>query len=286
MGDVRARHIQRDGYTADVASSDGTVDFLVAGEPGAFVEDATVYPGGVAYFTQPSNKPNLGVGTYDVTAVFTPSGGSAFATSKTKKSVSLTITALGITPTAEVITDPAIVTVPTVRTSITGTYVDEHGSPPVGEWMITATDSAGDEVFAVSAAQPTESVDGAVGPFDIPITSELEPGETFAVTAVFTPEQAIAAGLEFDDPAPASFTTRALTPTEVLSSPVTLSLWLIILNGVLFIVLVIGLVWLIGTWWRGRARRGAEVDSTQAPAAPAALGSPQHTVEDAESPRS
>ena len=238
-----------------ISGSDGTVDFLVEGKPGAFIDDAKIYPGGVAYFTQPANQPLLGVGEYTITAVFTPSPGSDFVTSKTKKSVALTITPLEISPAVAVITDPATVAVPTVRTTITGAYVEEHGAPPAGSWTVAAQDSSGQTVFTANADQPTAATEGSVGPLDIPITAELEPGETFTVTAEFTPDSGISAGLEFENPAIETFTTRSLTPTEVLSSPVAISLWVIILNGVLFVVLIIGLVWLIGGWSRGRTTK-------------------------------
>ena len=272
---------KQEGVTNIVSASDGTVDFLVAGKPGAYVAGAKIYAGGVAYFTQPSNVEPLGVGEYTVTAVFTPAPGSEFATSKTKKSVMLTITALGITPTVTIIDDPATVAVPTVRTSIAGTYVDENGAPPAGAWTVTTTDSNGSEVFTVTAAQPTEAEEGSVGVFDIPIDAELEPGETFTVTAAFVPDASIAPGIEFEDAPPATFTTRALTPSEVLSSPVDVSLWVAGLNGFLFIALVVGLIWLIGAWWRGRKPRekvttveesAASTKSIEGVPAPAAIG--------------
>lgn len=254
-----------DGVVNNVSSNDGTVDFLVAGKPGAYVAGAKIYPGGVAYFTQPATVAPLGVGEYTVTAVFVPAAGSDFVTSKTSKSVKLTITPLEVAAAVSVITDPATVAVPTVRTSLSGTYLDETGAPPRGQWTVTGSDSSGAEVFVVTAAQPTESADGPVGPFDIPITDQLEPGETFTVTTVFEPEASIADGLEFVDAAPTTFTTRSLTPTEVLSSPVVVAPWVAILNGLLFIVLIIGLVWLIGAWVRGRTPRGASTQPQEAP---------------------
>lgn len=243
------------GQPVIVSSSDGTVDFLVEGEPGAYVDDAKIYPGGVAYFTQPSTVDPLGVGEHTVTAVFTPAAGSDFVTSKTKKSVMLSITALTITPSVSIVDDPAVVSVPTVRTSIAGSFVEENGAPPSGTWTVTGTDSSGAEAFTISADQPTQAAEGSVGVLDIPIESELEPGETFTVTAVFAPDASVAPGLEFEDAAAATFTTRELTAAEVLSSRVSVALWVSILNGFLLIALIIGLVWLIGAWWRGRVPR-------------------------------
>jgi hypothetical protein len=241
----------------NVAANDGTVDIYVEGMPGAYIAAAQIYPGGVTYFTQPSDKPMLAAGEYTVSAIFTPSSGSRFATSKTAKPVTLTITPLAVTTSVELLTDPAVVTVPTVRTSLTGEYADLHGAPPSGTWTVTGEDSAGSETFSITAAQPTESNEGMVGPLDIPITDELQPGETYTVTTIFEPDPLVAPGISFENVAPESFTTTPLTFAENLSTPVVVPLWVTILNGLLLIVLVMGIVWIIGAWSR---RRPVEVD--------------------------
>jgi len=270
----------------DVTTNDGTVDIFVEGMPGEYVTAATIYPGGMVYFAQPSNEPALAAGEYSVTAVFTPSAGSDFATSKTKTAAILTITTIGVTPSAEMLTDPAVVTVPTVRTSLSGQFVDDKGAPPSGTWTVTGTDSSGTEAFTISAEQPTESTEGAVGPLDIPITSELEPGETYEVTTVFAADPLIAPGLEFENPATATFSTPSLTPAEVLSGPVGVSTWIVILNGILFIGLIVLLVLFLGIWSRGRVAKPKP--SVEEPALAAAIAgvapvAPAASIESSES---
>jgi len=263
-----------DRGTYDVTTNDGTVDIFVEGMPGEYVTAATIYPGGMVYFAPPANEPALGAGEYSITAVFTPGAGSDFATSKTKKAAAVTITTIGVTPAAKLLTDPSVVTVPTVRTSLSGEFVDDTGVPPNGTWTVTGTDSDGTEAFSITADQPTESDEGAVGPLDIPITSTLEPGETYEVRTVFTADPLIARGIEFENPAPASFSTPSLTPAEVLSGPVTISMWIVVLNGVLFIGLVVLLVLVLGVWSRGRVTKEPATDSQQPVTAPSLEGTP------------
>ena len=261
-----------DEGTYNVTTNDGTVDIFVEGMPGEYVTAATIYPGGMVYFAQPSNEPSLPAGEYNITAVFTPAAGSDYATSKTKKAAVLTITTLAVTASAEILTDPAIVTVPTVRTSLAGQYVDEEGAPPSGTWTVTGTASTGDEAFSITAEQPTESAEGAVGPLDIPIPNELEPGETYDVTTTFTADPLIAAGLDYENPANLTFSTPSLTTAEVLSGPVDISLWIIMLNGVLFIVFVVILVLLLGVWTRGRPKKVKTAAAVPEPVLASAIG--------------
>ena len=265
---------QSDRGTYNVTTNDGTVDIFVEGMPGEYVTAATIYPGGMVYFAPPANEPALGAGEYSVTAVFTPAAGSDFATSKTKKAAVLTITTIGVTTSAKLLTDPSVVTVPTVRTSLSGEFVDDKGVPPNGTWTVTGTDSDGTEAFSITADQPTESDEGAVGPLDIPITSELEPGETYEVRTVFTADPLIARGIDYKNPASATFSTPSLTPAEVLSGPVTISMWIVVLNGVLFIGLVVLLVLVLGVWSRGRVAKAPARASEQPVLTPSLEGSP------------
>ena len=245
--------------TYNVSAADGSVDFLIEGIAGEYVRGAEIYPGGVAYFVQPANRPTLAPGEYSVTAVFTPASGSDFATSKTTSDAKLTITPLTVEATATLIDDPETVTVPTVRTSLAGSFVDVTGTPPNGDWTVTGVNSTGAQVFEVSAPQPTKGTDGDVGPLDIPITTELEPGESYTVTTVFTPVDYLLDGLEITDPVPSTFSTPKSTLTETLSMPLAVPVWAAILNGVLFIAIIVALVWLITLW--SRKRRVARGDA-------------------------
>ena len=274
---IRVRSDAENGKI-NIKGSDGTVDIFVEGVPGEYVTAATIYPGGMTYFTQPANEPPLGAGEYTVTAVFTPAAGSELGTSKTTKSATLTITPLAITPSAVLLTDPAEVAVPTVRTSLAGEYLDTVGAPPSGTWTVTGVDSNGDDAFAVTAEQPTEATEGVVGPLDIPITDALKPGETYTISSEFEADPLIEPGLEYENPAAVDYTTTPLTTAEVLSTPVAVPIWVTILNGLLLIGLVVLLVWLIGAWSRGRTRTVDDAALATGPSAlpatpsPAALG--------------
>jgi hypothetical protein len=258
----------------NIKGTDGTVDIFVEGVPGEYVTAATIYPGGMTYFAQPANEPPLAAGEYTVTAVFTPAAGSTFGTSKTAKSATLTITPLTMTTSVELLTDPAVVAVPTVRTSLAGEYLDVVGAPPSGTWTVTGVDADGDDAFTVTAEQPTEATEGTVGPLDIPITDPLEPGETYTITTEFDADPLIASGLEFENAAPLTHTTTPLTFAETLSTPVAVPIWATILNCVLVIGLVALLVWLLSRLTRGRADDGDDAAPATGPSALPAAPSP------------
>ena len=241
--------------TAPVQPSDGAVDILIDGMAGEYVTAATIVPGGTAYFVQPANEPPLAAGTYKVTARFTPAAGSGLSESTTKKAATLTIAALTAVPAVEVISDPAVTAVPTVRTTLGGTYVETTGAPPSGTWTVTAVDSSGAEAFAGTAEQPTQGADGApVGALDIPIDAPLKASETYTVTTVFTPDELIAGGLTIENSAPATFTTRAATAGEVLTAPTGVPVFVSVLMALLIAGLAALLVWLIVQWRRSGVR--------------------------------
>jgi len=241
--------------TAPVQPSDGSVDILIEGMPGEYVTAATIVPGGIAYFVQPANEPPLAAGTYDVTARFTPAAGSGLSESSTKKAAKLTIEALTAVPTVEVISDPAVTAVPTVRTSLAGTFVDTNGVPPSGTWTVTAVDSSGTVAFEGATPQPTQGVDGAaVGALDIPIDAPLKASETYTVTTVFTPDELIAGGISLENAAPVDFTTRAATAGEILGAPTGVPVIVSVLIALLVAALTALLVWLIIQWRRADAR--------------------------------
>jgi hypothetical protein len=215
-----------------VDPNDGTVDVLVSGQPDDFAKALPIYPGGVAYFSQPDTQPLLPPGTYTLTAIFTPATNGTFATSKTTKTAKLTITELSIAPAVSLVADS---TVPTVRTSLSGSFIDTTGAPPAGTWTVSAQDKGGSTVFEKTVDQPTVTESGTVGPLDIPITGALEPGETYAVTAEFTPATYLAGGLTIENAAPLEFTTAPPTIAETLNEPLALPLWALATLGALLL---------------------------------------------------
>lgn len=220
-----------------VGTEDGTVAFRVSGQPESFADDASVFPGGVSYFTQPDDQDPLAPGEYTITAIFNPTAGGDFATSKTRSSATLVITPLSITPRFEVINDPSISAVPMVRTSIGGDFVSETGAPPAGQWAVSVIDPSGQEVFQTEAEQPTASDSGQVGPFDIPIPGKLKANSTFEVLAVFTPESSLEPGLVFTNPQPASFSTAPPTLAERLAMPIPA--WVLAIAGAAILAAIV-----------------------------------------------
>lgn len=256
--------------SAPVQPSDGSVDILLEGMPGEYVTAAEIVPGGVAYFAQPANEPPLAAGTYAVTARFTPAAGSGLSESTTKKAATLTIEALTVVPTVEVISDPAATAVPTVRTSLGGTFVDTTGAPPSGNWHVTAVDESGTTAFDDTVAQPTQGADGApVGALDIPLSAELKASENYTVTATFQPDELIAGGLEVQDVQPSTFTTRAATAAEIFGAPTGVPFAVLAVFGLLALALAALLVWLVVLWRREGAIQPALAEPQPAIVAPA-----------------
>jgi len=131
----------------------------------------------------------------------------------------LTISALKIAPVFSLETDATASPYTTVKTSISGSYVEMVGAPPAGEWVVEARDSQGEIAFSTTVTQPTTAESGEVGTLDIPIEKKLRPNETFEVSAIFVPEESIADGLIFANPAPQPFETAPPTVAERLARP-------------------------------------------------------------------
>lgn len=214
------------GVANSVGPTDGTLSVLVDGAP--FIAELPVNPGGLAFIAQPASAHPLPAGDHEITAVFTPTAGGEYGASRTGLTTTLTITPLSVTPIVEIVTAADEVAVPTVRTSFAGEYVTELGAPPAGEWRVTVTNDAGDEVFSQTARQPTQSADGEIDPLDLPITARLDSGATYSVDTEFVADSSIATGLTFDAPEPLALMTADLTIAEKLVEPVAMPLWAII----------------------------------------------------------
>lgn len=248
--------------SAPVKPSDGTVDIYIKGFAGAYAVGLPIQPDGKAYFAQPDDKPLLGAGEYEVTAVFMPAAGSNRVTSQTSSPLSLTITSVALTSSVEVLQDAAVSASPIVVAALGGDYVKSNGGAPSGTWAITVTDSEGAMAFEREYAVEH----GSTEPLRVEIDSALAKGETFTVAASFTPVEELAAGLTVAPAPTASFTTPGSTFADTLASRLPFPWWLVIALG----VILVGLVATVIVLGIKLSRRGRDDD----PAAPASARVP------------
>ena len=251
---IQVRQVE---YFGPLDSADGTVDVFAEGISEPLGDDLPITRDGIAYFAQPADQPLLAAGSYVFSATFTPASGTETVTSRTTKPTTLVITPLAVTSTFEVIDDPSRYAQPTVEARLAGDYVDATGRAPSGSWAIAVTDDAGAEVFTDTAAQAAD----ASAPTVVPLTSGIKPGKDYSVSATFTPDPAIAGGLEVGATEPKKLATAPSGALDGAVAPVSLPWWLIItLLGIVALLAATVIVLLaVGS------RRGPAV----APAAPA-----------------
>jgi hypothetical protein len=218
------------GTTTPIRSGEGTVDVFIEGIAGAYASALPVFDGGLSFFSQPSATVPLGAGTYRVTAIFTPVSGAYFGSSQTLEPLTLTITPLSLVPTMTVEADPAVTPVPTATLGFSGAYIDAFGGAPAGKWTVTARAATAEK------SDFEESVTVASGESDavvVPIDSELTTGTDYEVTAVFSPDEDVASGLEIVQPASVHFTTDPGSVGSWLVTPVSAPTWVIVLAAVI-----------------------------------------------------
>jgi hypothetical protein len=234
--------------------SSGTVDVFIEGIPGAYASKVPVQAGGVVFFSQPLKQPLLGAGTYSVSAIFTPSGGSGLGTSQTAAPTTLIITPLAVAAKVSV---AASSSEPVITAELTGEYRDTTGTVPPGVWT-----------FKVTKADSTESVfdrtvlqQSAPDKILVTIDSKLAAGSDFVVSSTFTPVSELAPGLTVTAPGDSTFRTPDATFLEILGSPVLLPVWAWILAAIVFLALTASLVVVIVRQRRKPTAPGGTQDS-------------------------
>ncbi len=242
------------GPNLRLTPTDGTVDVFLSGIGGPYASALPIQPDGTVYFSQPSAKPLLAAGDYDVSAIFNPAPGGYYSTSQTASPRKLSIKALGVSPKVEILTVAAVSKYPVITATLTGAYVDAKDGAPAGTWNFVVSGANGKEVFGTDAPQ----LQGATDPVRVEITTKLPRGMQYTVASTFTPAAELADGLTVAGVPEANFQTPGGTLGESLGASIPLPLWLIIVLGVLLVGLAVAAI-ILG------ARIPGRVPNTPAP---------------------
>jgi hypothetical protein len=205
-----------------VTATSGTVNILIKGIPGNYATGLPLTPGGQAFFSPPSSAPPLGAGTYEVTAVYVPSGTAYLSPSQTLTPATLTITALSLTSSFAVdrITvnnKPGLQVVASVSPSKADVAI------PNGKWRITATDSTGARAFSATVPLAKNPAD----PVTVTLGKAVKPGHKYTISAKFVPAALIADGYQVKNADPKVVTVEAESFGEILSTPYDASIWVL-----------------------------------------------------------
>ena len=261
--------VRQNDYYSPLDSADGTIDVFAEGIAEPLGDDLPLTRDGVAYFAQPADRPLLAAGTYIFSATFTPAAGTDNVTSRTTTPSTLVVTPLAVSTSFALVDDPARYAQPTVEARVGGEYVDVTGQAPAGSWTVVVTDDAGSEIFTDTAPQAAD----ATMPTAIGLTKGIKPGKSYGVSAVFTPDEAIAGGLAVGEPEDQKLTTDAAGAFDGAVTPVNLPGWLIIALLALVILLAATVIALLVIGSRRTAVATAGDAAAHEPAAivPAAI---------------
>jgi hypothetical protein len=236
--------------------SSGTVNILVGGQPGTYATGLPLTAAGIAYMSPPSSKPPLGAGTYQLTAVFVPSGGSGLTQSQSAAPATLIVTPLTLSASfsATSTTSGPSGTV-TVHAGVKPT--GNSKGTPAGSWKAVAKDAAGKTVATNSStADANQSY-----PIAIKLAPTLKRGDTYTISADFTPSSDVAGGYTITTAGDQKLTLSEETLAEKMSDPLDLPIWAIILIALGLAALIAALIVLIV-----RRRSPSDTISTNSPA--------------------
>ena len=210
----------------------GTVDVFLSGIAEPFSTGLPIQLDGTVYITQPAGKATLPAGDYQMTAVLHASSASGLDDSETTTPLAFSVKAFGVA--ASVSADATtLADEPVLEARLAGEYVDATGGAPGGTWTFTVSDG-GETVLDTEVAQEP----GAKEPLRYPISEELDDGTEYRVVSTFTPVEALAGGLQVEQPADTTFRTPDGGIGDTLGAPIPFPLWLLIVCG----VLVLGLI--------------------------------------------
>lgn len=204
----------------------GTIDIQLDDVAGIYSAGLPIMRGGLVYFARPTDAPLLSAGEHHATAILRPAAGLLEA--QTQTPLVITVTALGLEPRIEVLEVPGDEKSPYAVLALGGAYVDALGTP-AGSWAVTV-DRDGTQVV-----QTSEPVTEGSGPVNLSLAEVTRPGTTLTVAASFTPDAAVAGGIEASDTTSQEIVTPALTPAEWLTRAIALPWWAL---GVTLLLLV------------------------------------------------
>ncbi len=223
-----------------IGQSDGTVDVFIDGIAGAYATALPVLGGGEAYFAQPAGQPLLPAGEHTVRAVFRPSGGSVFASSQTTQTAVIRVEPLALT-TEFTTRSAGSDALPVVRLTVRGPDGTDLGSRAIGMWRV--------DVVAGSTGELVESLSVPAARLGITaeasLSAEPEPGETYALSASFLPDDGIASSAQVADPEPLYHDVPGLGLDEQLHVPTVVPWWAVWTGGAVGALLLAGLVALV-----------------------------------------
>jgi hypothetical protein len=238
-----------------VTPTSGTVNILIKGQPGNYATGLPLTAGGVAYFSPPAAQPALGAGTYEVTAVFVPSGTAYLTSSQTLTPAILTVTAITVS-TSFSVEKTTVANRPGVEV-VTSITPPAEGQPiPAGSWTITATDAAGAVAFHSTLARAADST----APLTVPLGGTVRPGHEYTVSAKFAPTSAVADGYVVSNGGAQKVDVEAESFSEVMGAPFAAPTWALIGIGVgVALLIAAGIALLVR---RSTTRKSAPSDST------------------------
>jgi hypothetical protein len=209
-----------------VTPTSGTVNILIKGQPGNYATGLPLTAGGVAYFSPPAAQPALGAGTYEVTAVYVPSGTAYLTSSQTLTPAMLTVTAITLA-TGFSVAKTTVANRPGAEVVTSITPPAEGRSIPAGSWTITATDAGGAVAFHSTLAHAADST----AQLTVPLGGKVRPGHEYTVSAKFTPTSSVAGGYLVSNGGAQKVDVEAESFTEVMGTALDAPTWALIAIG-------------------------------------------------------
>ena len=240
-----------------VTSTSGTVNILIKGIAGNYVTGLPLTAGGMAFLSPPSSQPPLGAGTYEVTAVYVPSGTAYLAGSQTATPATLTITPL-VLSTSFAVNKTTVDNKPSLEVVTTVSPPNSNAAIPDGTWLVEAKDSAG----AVAFQKTVQLAKNPADPVTVPLGTSVKPGHSYAISAVFMPAASVVGGYQVKSDPSKTVAVEAQSIGEALSTPFAAPGWLLIVIGLGLAVLIAAAIVLLVTGRRkthAAARAGEPV---------------------------
>lgn len=232
-----------------VTPTSGTVNILVKGVPGNYATGLPLAPGGEAFVSPPDAQLPLPAGTYEITAVYVPSGTAYLQASQSVTPATLTVKPLTMS-SSFTIAKSTINNKPAVRVVMTAKPPSDNAAIPKGTWVVTAKDNAGATAFKTSAPLAKNPAD----PVTVTLRQKLATGHEYTISANFVPQAAIAGGYQVKNGDPQKVTVEPPSFGEALMTPFAAPIWVVIAISVgLALLLATAIVLLVKVTRKSRS---------------------------------